>query len=94
MLKSRRIEAAPTLGHLLTRTEPRKEVPAISYPTGKPTKHHMGLAPNDLQKGLMVSFAHRIGLRGGIKLLSNVHHRQHIADFFEEYRDRRVRKND
>jgi len=54
----------------------------------------MGLAPNDLQKGLMVSFAHRIGLRGGIKLLSNVHHRQHIADFFEEYRDRRVRKND
>jgi len=94
MLKSRRIEAAPNLGHLLTRSEPRKEIPAIPYPTGKVTKHHMGLAPNDFQKGLLVSFAHRMGLRGGVKLLANVHHRQHIADFFEEYRDRHVHEDE
>lgn len=91
MLKSHRVESAPTLGHLLTRSEPRKEIPAIPFPTGKATKHHLGLAANDFQKGLMISFAHRVGLRGGVKLLEHVHHRQHIADFFESHRERHQR---
>jgi phospholipase C len=87
-LKSRRVELAPTLEHLLTRPTPRTEIPAIPYPEGKPSHHPMHLAPNDFQKGLMVSLAHRLGLRGGVKLLSNVRHRQHVADFFETYKER------
>jgi hypothetical protein len=88
MLKSRRVESAPTLDHLLTRAEPRIEVPAIPYPTGMPTKRHMRLAPNDFQKGMMVALAHRAGIRGGVKLLGSVKHRQHIADFFDAYKER------
>lgn len=72
MLKSRRIESAPNLGHLLTRSEPRTDIPAIPYPAGKATKHRLDLAPNDFQKGLMLSFAHRMGIRGGLKLLEHV----------------------
>lgn len=88
MLKSRRVEAAPTLDHLLTRSEPRKEIPEIPFPEGKAMKHHLELAPNDFQKGMMMSLAHRLGIRGGVKLLEHVHHRRHIADFFETYKQR------
>ena len=91
LLKSRRVEAAPTLDHLLTRTEPRREVPAIAYPEGTPTHHHLELAPNDFQKGLLVSAAHRVGIGGGLRMLEHVHKRQHIADFFQTYKERHHR---
>lgn len=91
MPKSRRVKAAPTLEHLLTRSEPRAEIPAIPFPEGKVARLSLDLAPNDFQKGLMVAAAHRLGLRGGVKLLSNVRHRQHIEDFFRTYRERHHR---
>lgn len=91
MLKSRRAASAPTLEHLLNRSEPRAEIPAIPYPSGKGRKHHLSLAPNDFQRGMLVSLGHRLGLRGGVKLLEHVHERQHIADFFETHRQHHAR---
>ncbi len=91
MLPSRRVASAPTLEHLLTRAEPRAEVPALPFPAGEASKHHLELAPNDFQKGLMVSLAHRMGLRGGIKLLAHVHSRQHVVDLFSTYKQRHQR---
>ncbi len=91
MMKSRRVEAAPTLEHLLNRAEPRKDVPAIAFPAGK--AHHTSLRsrPNDFQRGMMMAVVHRLGLRGGIKLLEHVHERQHVADFFATYKQRHQR---
>jgi phospholipase C len=91
MLKSRRVDAAPTLDHLLNRSEPRRDIPAIPYPPGKPTHHHLELAPNDFQKGLLVSAAHRLGIGGGLKMLEHVHERSHIADFFQTHKERHQR---
>lgn len=91
MLSSRRIAAAPTLEHLLTRSEARREIPAIPYPTGIAIKQEMHLAPNDFQKALLVALGHRVGLRGGVKLLENVRHRKHVANFFQAYKERHHR---
>jgi len=91
MMKSRRVEAAPTLEHLLSRAEPRKDLPAMPFPTGKAARQHLGLAPNDFQLGMMMGLAHRLGVRGGLKLLEHVHERQHIADFFATYKQRHQR---
>lgn len=91
MLKSHRVDAAPTLDHLLSRVEPRTKIPAIAYPEGIATHHHLEMPANDFQKGLMVSFAHRSGVRGGIKLLEKVYQRKHVAEFFETYKQRHGR---
>lgn len=89
MLKSRRVEAAPTLDHLLTRAEPRAEIPAIAFPEGVSTHHHLELPATDFQKGMMMAFAHRAGIRGGLRLLTGIHQRKQIAEFFETYKERR-----
>jgi phospholipase C len=91
MLKSRRVDAAPTLDHLLTRAQPRTEVPAIAYPEGTATRHRLEMPANDFQRGMMLSFAHRAGIRGGIKLLEKVHQTGHVAEFFETYKQRHRR---
>ena len=91
MMKSRRVEAAPTLEHLLNRAEPRKDLPAIPFPAGKPQPVSLGFRANDFQRGMMMALAHRLGLRGGLKLLEQVHERQHLADFFATYKQRHQR---
>ena len=88
MLKSRRVDRAPTLDHLLSRAKPRADIPDIPYPRGIATRHHLELPATDFQKGMMVSFAHRVGVRGGLKLLEKVHQRKHIAEFFDTYKQR------
>ncbi len=91
MLKSRRVDQAPALAHLLTRAQPRTDIPAIPYPEGTVTHHRLDLPANDFQKGMLLSFAHRSGIRGGVKLLRKVHTRSHVAEFFETYKERHKR---
>lgn len=86
MLKSARIAGAPTLEQVLTRTAPRNEIPAISYPAGNPVKHPLTLPPNHFQRGLAMALAHRVGVRGAVKAVENLATRQHLADFFAQHK--------
>jgi len=86
MLKSARIAEAPTLAQVLTRTAPRSAIPAISYPAGDPVKHPLTLPPNHFQRGLAMAMAHRVGVRGAVKMVENLATRQHLADFFAQHK--------
>ena len=86
MLKSARIADAPTLDHVLTRTAPRAEIPAIPYPAGNPVKHPLTLPPNHFQKGLAMALAHRVGVRGAVRAVESLTTRQHLADFFAQHK--------
>ena len=86
MLKSARIADAPTLEHVLTRSAPRTEIPAIPYPAGTPVKHPVTLPPNHFQRGLALALAHRVGIRGALKVVENLVTRQHLADFLAKHK--------
>lgn len=81
MLPSRRIAAAPTLGQLLTRTEPRSDVPTLSAPTAAVVTTPAAAPPNDLQRSLVSGTARRDGLDPAIEL-AQIKTRQHAIDFF------------
>ena len=89
ILKSARVADAPTLEQVLTRSTPRGDIPAISYPAGTPVQHPLTLPPNHFQRGLALALAHRYGVRGAVKAVENLATRQHVADFFTEHKARR-----
>jgi phospholipase C len=85
MLPSGRIAAAPTLGQLLTRTEPRTDVPTISAPTAAFAATPATAVPNDLQRSLVSGTARRDGLDPA-SMLPQIQTRQHAMDFFRRRR--------
>ena len=59
MLQSKRIEAAPTFANVLTRVEPRTDLPTITASEATPGPKAKLIAFNDLQKAIFQSHARR-----------------------------------
>lgn len=80
MLPSRRIAQAPTLEYVLTRKEPRPDVPTLNA-SATITPTPPDLPVNDLQKSLVSGTAKRFGMDPEA-VFAKVKTRQHAADFF------------
>lgn len=81
MLPSARIANSPTLGQLLTLTEPRSDLPMISQPAAETKATSTFLPPNPLQKSLASAFAIRQGQDAGA-VLNNLNSRQDTIEYF------------
>jgi phospholipase C len=81
MPPSHRIETAPNLGQLVTRSTPRTDLPVLPAPPTNVALTPTSAAPNDLQRSLVSGTARRYGLDPAQELLK-IRTRQHAIDFF------------
>jgi hypothetical protein len=61
MLPSLRVRNAPTLGQVLTQTNPRTELPSVSRPAAESKQTATFLPANNLQRSLVAADAIRRG---------------------------------
>lgn len=83
MLTSLRVRKAPTLGQVLTLTEPRTELPAILPPAAEAIQTATFLPANSLQRGLVAADAIRQG-NDPHRALSAVVTKKNVIEYFSK----------